>query len=364
MRYSNSTTKSGRDPLRCGLVGAGAIAQSYVQALEHCSEARLVAVADSRFDAAWRIGERIRCRSYDSVERMVSDAGLDVAIVCTPPVTHPDICVYLMEHKIHVLCEKPFAIDSKGAQRMLASSRQAGVIITMASKFRYVEDVTHAKSIIASGMLGDLILFENVFSHRIDMSSRWNSRAEISGGGVLIDNGTHSVDLMHYFLGPLAELHAVEAKRSQGLPVEDTIFLLVRSVNGVLCKVDLSWSVWQQRDSYLDICGTRGSVSVGWKKSVRFDSAHHQRVPLGNGYNKIQAFRSQIDNFARAIRGEEQLLITADDALESVNVIESAYQSLHEKQPVRIYRPSPLAYDSNSETNLILPALSKREILH
>jgi len=320
--------------LRCGLVGAGAIAQSYIQALEHCTEVQLVAVADSRFDAAWRIGERMRCHSYDSIERMVSEAELDVALVCTPPVTHPEICVYLLENKIHVLCEKPFAIDSKGARRMLESARQAGVMITMASKFRYVDDVIRAKSIIASGMLGDLILFENVFSHCVDMSSRWNSRADISGGGVLIDNGTHSVDLVHYFLGPLAELHAVEAKRRQGLLVEDTVFLLARSVSGVLCKIDLSWSVWPQRDSYLDICGTQGAVSVGWKKSVRLDSAHHQRVPLGNGYNKIQAFRNQIENFARAIRGEESLLITADDALESVRVIELAYQSLREKQPV------------------------------
>jgi predicted dehydrogenase len=124
----------------------------------------LAGVADCRVDAAQRIGERMRCRSYDRVEHMLADCRLDAAVVCTPPATHADICVSLMEHGIHVLCEKPFSTDVSGAQKMQASAQQAGVRLTMASKFRYVEDVIQARSMIASGMLGDLILFENVFA--------------------------------------------------------------------------------------------------------------------------------------------------------------------------------------------------------
>ena len=332
----NSVIKSGNKKIRFGLVGAGAIAQSYVQAFETCEEAALVAVADSRTQAARAVAARIGCASFDSVERMVVGTDLDAAIVCTPPASHPKICIHLAHNGINVLCEKPFSIDGDSARRMLNAARRSGVKLTMASKFRYVEDVVRAKSMVASGVLGDLVLFENVFASRIDMTSRWNSNPAISGGGVIIDNGTHSVDLMRYFLGPLAAVHALEGRRSKGLTVEETATLFVRSLSGVICSIDLSWSISKHRDSFLDIYGSRGAISVGWKSSSYIDFSDGNWVAFGNGYNKVQAFRSQIENFSKAIRGVERLLITSEDAMASVNIIESAYRALRQDQWVPV----------------------------
>lgn len=333
---NNSVNKLGNKKIRFGLVGAGAIAQSYVQAFESCEEAALVAVADNRREAARAVAARIGCASFDSVERMVVGTDLDAAIVCTPPASHPEICIHLAHSGINVLCEKPFSIDGDSARRMLNAARRSGVKLTMGSKFRYVEDVVRAKSMVASGVLGDLVLFENVFASRIDMTSRWNSNPAISGGGVIIDNGTHSVDLMRYFLGPLAAVHALEGRRSKGLTVEETATLFVRSLSGVICSIDLSWSISKHRDSFLDIYGSRGAISVGWKSSSYVDFSEGKWVAFGNGYNKVQAFRSQIENFSRAIRGEERLLITSEDAMASVNIIASAYRALRQDQWVPV----------------------------
>jgi predicted dehydrogenase len=319
-----------REKLGFGMVGAGGVAQSYAQAFENCEASRVVAVADIRADAARALADAVGCESFDSYEAMAEATELDAVIVCTPPVTHPEICQYFLKRQVHVLCEKPFSLDINSARLVIDTARGAGVKLTMASKFRYVDDVVRAKSIVTSGILGDIILFENAFTSRVDMSSRWNSNPALSGGGVLIDNGTHSVDLMRYFLGPLADVHVVEGRRSQGLPVEETVRVFVRSVSGVIGSIDLSWSINKELDSYINIYGSHGTISVGWMESKYRQSSSRDWIIFGKGYNKLQAFASQVDNFSKAIRGEEMLLITAEDALASVEVIETAYAALRQ----------------------------------
>jgi predicted dehydrogenase len=330
-----------RNKLRFGLIGAGKVAQAYAQAFVSCEEAELVAVADSCLSVARAMGERMGCRSYGDLESMLADSHIDGAIVCTPPASHSDISIALLNAGVHVLCEKPFSTTVREACRMVRAARKNGLRLTMASKFRFVTDVISAKSMVSSGMFGDLVLFENVFASRVDMSNRWNSIPEISGGGVLIDNGTHSVDLMRYFLGPLAEVHVLEGRRSQGLPVEDTVAMFVRSTSGAIGSIDLSWSIDKQRPSFLDIYGSRGAISVGWKESRYCDYAAGGWVVFGRGYDKLQAFHSQIENFSRAIRGEEPLLLTGEEAVSSVATMEAAYRALRETQWVEIAPTEP-----------------------
>jgi len=316
-------------PLRCALVGAGRIAQSYAQAFAGCEEMTLAAVVDVCPEAALALARNFGCPTYPSTEALqASRLPLDAVVVCTPPHTHHDFTISCARHGWHILCEKPFTLDVPGARAMMRAARKAGVLLTMASKFRYVSDVIKAREVVLSGLLGEIILFENAFASRVDMSGRWNADPNVSGGGVLIDNGTHSVDLMRYFLGPLADVQAVEGKRVQQLSVEDTVRICVRSAGGVLGSIDLSWSLNKEQDAYLTIHGSQGTLVVGWKESKYRLHARPEWVVFGKGYDKVQAFRSQLVNFARAIRGEEKLLITPDDALASVQVVAAAYRSL------------------------------------
>jgi len=340
------------DKLRFGIVGAGGIAQTYAQAFKNCETAQLVAIADTRIDAARALAEEMKCLSFVSYEAMAEEVKLDAVAVCTPPVTHPEICVFFLERKVHVLCEKPFSIDSESARSMCQTATVNGVKLTMASKFRYVPEVVRAKSMVESGMFGDVILFENSFTSRVDMAKRWNSNKLISGGGVLIDNGAHSVDLMRYFLGPLAGVQIVEGKRSQGLEVEETVHIFVRSLKGVMGNIDLSWSINKEQENYISIYGTQGTVKIGWRES-KYRTSNSGWVIFGQGYDKVQAFNHQIVNFSKAIKGTEQLLITADDALASVEVIEAAYSALQNNQWIPVGRDqrangsaSPLVIDS------------------
>jgi predicted dehydrogenase len=316
------------DRLKLALVGAGAIAQAYAKVLERSSCAALAAVADVRPEAATALAEAYGCDRHAGHRELIEAGKVEGAVVCTPPASHPDICVDLVEAGLPVLCEKPLAIEREAAVRMIEVAERRQTILTMASKFRYASDVVRAKSIVESGILGDIVLFENAFTSRVDMARRWNSRPEISGGGVLIDNGTHSVDIMRYFLGPLESVHAVEGRRSQGLAVEETVRIFVRSRSGVLGNIDLSWSINKELDSYINIYGSRGTVSVGWRRSRYRQASSADWVDFGEGYDKLQALSDQVTNFVRAVRGEERLCITAEDALASVEVIEAAYADL------------------------------------
>lgn len=323
------------------MIGAGAIAQAYAQAFEQCDDVELVAVADVRQEAAEAVANSCGSKAFGSHEQLIQDATFDAAIVCTPPITHPDICIQLLERGIHVLCEKPLAIDTPSARAMLDAAKKSGAKFTMASKFRFVEDVIKAKAIVESGILGEIILLENTFTGYVDMSSRWNSDPQISGGGVLIDNGTHSVDLIRYFLGPLAEIQVVEGKRTQGLQVEDTVRLFVRTESDVMGSIDLSWSINKQLPQYVSIYGADGTVFVGWQESKYRRSSDDNWICFGKGYNKIQAFRDQIMNFAGAINGTETLLLKPEDALASVAVIEAAYEALRNNAWVPIEGVTP-----------------------
>ena len=314
--------------LKFGLIGAGRISDSYVQAFRGMKAAHLVAVTDVSPVAAQAIAEKAGCMAYNSYRQMYEEHPLDAVIICTPPITHPELAVFFLERQVHVLCEKPLSVDSNSARLMLATARRYGAKLTMASKFRYVEDVMRAKSIVRSGILGDILLVENTFASRVDMTDRWNSNPEISGGGVLIDNGTHSVDIMRYLLGPLTDVQVVEGRRPSGYQVEETAQLFVRSITGAIGSIDLSWRLQKEVDYFLNIYGVYGTISVGWKNSKYRQASSRDWITFGDGYDKVQAFRSQLENFCGAIRGEEALLITPADALASVEVIESAYTAL------------------------------------
>ncbi len=324
------------DSIAFGLVGAGGIAQSYLQVFSGLKSAHIAAVADIRLEAATSAAEALGCKAFGAWEELAEHASIDAVLICTPPAAHAPIALHFLARHIAVLCEKPFAVDLSEARALAVASEEHRTLLTMASKFRYVQDVIRAKSILASGILGDIILFENVFASRAKMSNRWNSDPAISGGGVLIDNGTHSVDILRYFLGPIAEVLAVEGKRVQTLDVEDTVQMFVRADSGARGTIDLSWSIDKERDSYIEIYGSNGTVKVGWKESKFRQATSRDWVVFGSGYDKVGAMRGQVENFCRALRGDEPLLITAEDAIASVAVIEQAYRSLENSRWERV----------------------------
>ena len=311
---------------RLGLIGAGAIAQTYIDAAERIDDLKITAICDINERFRESAAERIGCKAYASAAEMFDAETLDGVIVTAPPAAHEDLTTEALKRSIAVLCEKPFTVDSSSAVAMIAASKQSGAPVAMASKFRYVEDIVKARSLIDSGIIGDVLLVDNLFAAPVDMSARWNSEAAVSGGGVLIDNGTHSVEIVRYLAGPIRMVRAVTETFAGGLGVEDTAMLFVECEGGAKAHIELSWTVPKKSPNFITLYGSKGTIEIGWQASRYMRNTDTEWTVFGKGYDKIDAFKRNLEDFRGAIRGGK-MRTTIADALASVRAIEAAYLS-------------------------------------
>jgi predicted dehydrogenase len=332
----NGSKNGNGKPLTFALIGSGRISQVHFQVMAKEPRVKLLAVADIDESAAKSAAEAYGAKAYTDYAKLLDEVRPEAVVLCTPPDTHREITEASVAAGAHVLCEKPLAISVEDALAMASSAEDAGKVLMMASKFRYVADVVKAKGIIESGILGEIIAVENEFCSRVDMKRRWNSKKSVAGGGVLIDNGSHSADIVRYLVGPVDQLLAIFGKQWQEIEVEDTCKLFVRTVDGTLASIDLSWSIHKESPYYVRVYGTDGTLEIGWKGSRYRQSEKLDWVAFGSGYDKLQAVGAQLANFIDTIRGNGQPLISIDDAVESVRVIQKAYATQEEARWERV----------------------------
>ncbi len=330
-------------PLRLAFVGAGRIARAHAEGARSLTgtpnEFEFVGVADADPTAAAGFAAELGVAAFDDHERLVAATRPDLVVVCTPPATHEAITVDLLRRGVPVLCEKPFAIGVAAAERVIEESIRTGVLCTMASKFRYVPDLARARALVAEGAIGEVVQIQVTFTSHVDMQGRWNADPAISGGGVIIDNATHSVDIVRYLLGPIVEVLTIEGRRIQPLGVEDTAKVLGRTGCGALVDLEVSWSLDKSHTTFVWVHGTEGELHVGWRSSTLRRDRRHDWEPFGTGYDKVAAMGGQLADMATALRGGPPPRITMEDALSSVEVVDAAYRSLRSGQWERVARP-------------------------
>ena len=250
--------------LKVGIVGFGRIAGVHADAWRAVSGVELVSVCDESFQSRERAAEQ-GLRGYDNLEAMIEREGLDAVSICTPPSVHAAQTIAAMQYGVNVLCEKPLTPNSSSTRNVLHAAQDAGVILQMATKFRHVPAIQFAKTLMEEGEIGDIETFHIEFVGAVDMINRWNSVRSIAGGGVIMDNGSHALDLLNYLFSDLKRVQSLDIQPIQKLEVEDQAMLLVETGAGVVGDVMLSWSQPSQGDTYLSIHGSKGDISIGWK---------------------------------------------------------------------------------------------------
>src|SRR4029453_2491953 len=259
---------------------------------------------------------------------LFADGGLDAVSIAAPPAQHAPLAIAALERGLHVLCEKPLAIQGPAAMRMIQASARTGRQLLLATKFRHVPDVVAARGLIAGGAIGEPLAFEIDFSSRVDMACRWNAPRSVGGGGVIIDNGCHAFDIVAFLFGTVTRVHATCLKPLQALPVEDSATVLVEVTRGLIGRIDLSWSLATQRETYMMIHGTEGSIDLGWRQSRLRLHGRRPRLLNAGRYDKHASHAPMMQAFVGGTAGKRRPWISPGECLRTVAAVEAAYHSV------------------------------------
>ncbi len=227
------------------LLGCGKVGETHAAALASLPASRLIAVFDPQPERAAAFAARFGGKPYFDLPALLANPDIEAASICTPHPTHPELTVACAQQGWHVLVEKPMAVDLQGCDRMIAATDAAGVKLGVISQRRFYEPVQRVKRAIDTGKIGRPVLgVLMVFGWRDEGYYRldpWRGKWATEGGGVMLTQTTHQIDLFQWFMGPMAELFGYWANLNHPyVEVEDTVVACVRFVSGALGNIVLS----------------------------------------------------------------------------------------------------------------------------
>jgi UDP-N-acetyl-2-amino-2-deoxyglucuronate dehydrogenase len=347
-------------PLRFGILGCGAIGPTHAGAIRQLG-LPITAVADPVSSRAQDLAARFDVRSvYSTVDRLVADPDVDVVCVCTPSGMHADHAVAAMNAGKHVIVEKPMEISLHACDRIIDTQARTARLLTVISQHRFDQATQLARKLITDGRLGSLVLATaDVKWFRTQSyydSGDWRGTWHLDGGGALMNQGVHTVDLLQWLVGGVASVRALTRTRAHTrIEVEDVAALLLEFNNGAVGTLTATTAAFDGYPVRIEIFGTEGSIllegdavkRILLKDGTTFDAAsaasHALRVAQGGtasvkdealdrptaafGAQWGDAHRAQIQDFVNAIHSRSSPLIDAHAGREPVRIILDAYAS-------------------------------------
>jgi len=310
--------------IRVGIVGCGGIARAHVNGYK-AEKVQFVGITDVDREAAGKLaGELNHVPVYTDYRELIAKAKPDVVSICTPPVAHEVVAIYAIKHGVHVLCEKPMAFDAAAARRMEIAANKSAAQLVPAFRHRFIPGNMLLRKIVASGKIGDVVLFNNIFcGPNFGMERRWFTKKKIAGGGCLLDTNSHSVDLFRFIAGEVIDQKAVMHRHFKTTDVEDAGILIVKAGNGAIGTLQSSF-VAGVGMAFIDIIGTKGRVRFEYGNQVlvrltRDNDWTARPVKVSGGWVE------QIHHFLGAGKGKHPLSCTVHDGVRNVEIITAVY---------------------------------------
>ena len=310
--------------IRVGIVGCGGIARAHVDGYK-AEKVQFVGVTDVNREAAGKLaGELKHVPVYDDYHELIDKAKPDVVSICTPPVAHEAVARYALEHGVHVLCEKPMAFDAAAARRMEVAAHKAAAQLMPAFRHRFIPGNLLLRKIVASGKIGDVVLFNNIFcGPAFGMEHTWFTKKKIAGGGCLLDTNSHSVDLFRFIVGEVSDQKAVMHRHFKTTDVEDAGILIVKANNGAIGTMQSSF-VAGAGMAFIDIIGTKGRVLFEYGNQVLYRLTQDKDWTV-KPVKASGGWMEQIHHFLGTVKGKHPLSCTVHDGVRNMEIITAVY---------------------------------------
>ncbi len=327
--------------IKVGIAGYGIVGKRRMDCVMRNSDMEIVAVCDQLlFDDSTIMDGSIRC--YQKYQSLLQE-DLDALIVCLTNDIAAEVTIAGLKSGLHVFCEKPPGKDVSDIARVInVEKRYPGQKLMYGFNHLYHDSVVEALRIIKSDELGKIINLRGVYgkSQLITFNQPdWRTKREISGGGVLLDQGIHMVDLMRLFSGEFTEVYSFIENSHWNYDVEDNVYTLMRTESGKVAMLNSSATQWRHR-FYLDINLEKGSLILGGILSgsksygaetltvitANPENDHGNPKETTTRYNTDPSWHAEIKEFANCILNNTKVISgTSDDALQTMKLVYKIY---------------------------------------
>lgn len=330
------------EPLRYGIVGCGIIAEVHASEMVKIPEAELIAVCDSKPEQAARFSAQYGAAAYTDLDAFLARADLEAVCICTPSGLHVEQAIRAAKAGKHVLCEKPMSIEITGMDRMIEACRESGVKLATIFPRRMSPQAQYAKQLIEQGALGKLSLcsaYVKIYrSQDYYDSAGWRGTWEMDGGGAMMNQGIHTVDLLQWLAGNVASLQGKARNVLRNIEVEDTAITMLEYESGAMGVLEITTTAFKGKGMRIEIYGERGSLIIEEEDIVQLE-IEGQRVqfPVFPPFQVIpDGHREQIRDLCYAVRERREPVISGEEGRHSLEIILGTYASSRQQEEIRL----------------------------
>ncbi|NLZ36045.1 MAG: Gfo/Idh/MocA family oxidoreductase [Clostridiales bacterium] len=337
-----------RGKLRFGILGCGMVSVYHINAVLSNPDAELYGVCDSSFENTLKTAAVYGVKAYNNYKEMLDDELIDVVCVCTPSGFHAQNTLSALNAGKHVIIEKPMALNVEDADAIVSLSEKTGKIVSVISQLRFTDCYAAINSALQRGDFGKIILADiSMKYHRSKeyySGSSWRGTWKLDGGGALMNQGIHSIDLIISLLGNVNRTFAFCRTLSHKIEVEDTATAVLEFESGAVGSIQASTACFPGYSRRFEICGDKGSVVfsdeniISWDLPGEMPQVSHSYCSSSSDPRAIgnENHIKQINDIVAAIKEDRPPLIDAIQGRKPVSLICAMYQSSVTGKPVDI----------------------------